>query len=262
VKAELAGKTAIVTGAARGIGRGCAVELARRGARVVVDYLDDAAEAEAVAEECRAAGGAALAFRADVGDPEAVEGLFATTVERYGGVDILVNNALRTIRRPFLELTRAEVQATWDICLMAPLFCSQLAARQMVRQGRGGRIVMIGSVLAEVPLPNSLPYNTAKAGLVQMVRTMAAELAPHRICVTGVEPGWTDTPGERAFVTEAELEAEARKLPFGRLGTIWEIGQAVAYLCSPAADYITGTMLRVDGGYTLPRSPAPVNREP
>jgi glucose 1-dehydrogenase len=259
--AVLRNKTAVVTGAARGIGRGCAVELARLGARVVVDYLTDAAEAEAVAAECRAAGGDAFAWRADVGDPAAVDGLFGAALERYGRVDILVNNALTTIRKPFLELSRADVQATWDICLMAPFYCSQLAAREMVRQGTGGKIVMIGSVLAEVPLPNSLPYNTAKAGLVKMVRTMATELAPQRICVNGVEPGWTDTPGERAFVTETELAAEARKPPFGRLGTIWEIGQAVAYLCSPAADYITGTMLRVDGGYTLPRVAAPTQRD-
>jgi glucose 1-dehydrogenase len=258
---ELQGKVALVTGAGRGIGRGCAVEMARRGASVVINYLADEAEADSVAEECRAAGGAAMTFRADVGDFTAVDAMFAAALERFGGLDILVNNAYRSIRKPFLDLTPDDLRETWQVSLLAPFYCSQQAARQMVRQGRGGKIIMISSVLAAVPLPNSLPYNTAKAGLETMARTMAAELAPHGICVNSVEPGWTDTPGERAFITEEDLRKEARKLPFGRLGDIWEIGQAVAYLASPAADYITGTMLRVDGGYCLPRNPAPLNQE-
>jgi glucose 1-dehydrogenase len=258
---NLQGKIAVVTGASRGIGRGCAVEMARLGARVVVNYNTHAAEAEAVVAECRNAGGDAAAVQADVGDLAAADRLFAAAMERFGGVDILVNNALRTVRKPFLELTPEDVRATWDVCLMAPLYCSQVAARQMVRQGRGGKIVMISSVLAFIPMPNSLPYNTAKAGLEQMASTMAAELAPHRINVNVVEPGWTDTPGERAFVSEEELQEEARKLPWGRMADIWEMGKAVAYLCSEAADYITAATLRVDGGYWLPRTPAPVNRE-
>jgi glucose 1-dehydrogenase len=257
---ELRRKTALVTGAARGIGRGCAVELARLGANVVVNYIADSAEAESVAEECRAAGGQAMTHRADVGDFAAVDKLFDAALERFGSVDILVNNAYRSIRKPCLELTLDDVQEVWRTSLLAPFYASQRAAREMVRQGRGGRIIMISSVLVAVPLPNSLPYNTAKAGLEAMARTLATELAPHRICVNSVEPGWTDTPGERAFITEEDLQSEARKLPFGRLAEIWEIGTAVAYLASPAAEYITGTMLRVDGGYCLPRAAAPVNR--
>lgn len=258
---NLEGKVALVTGAARGIGRGCAVEMARLGARVVVNYVADAGEAEAVAEECRQAGGEGMAFRADVGDFEAVDRMFAATLERFGGLDILVNNAYRSIRKPLLELTVEDVRETWQVSLLAPFYCSQQAVRQMVRHGRGGKIIMISSVLVHSPLPNSLPYNTAKAGLETMARTMAAELAPHGICVNSVEPGWTDTPGERAFISEEDLQREARKLPLGRLADIWEVGKAVAYLASPAADYITGTMLRVDGGYCLPRAAAPVNRD-
>jgi len=258
---DLQGKVAVVTGASRGIGRGCALEMARHGARVVINYRSHGDEAEAVAQECRDLGGEALVVQADVGDRPAVDALFATVLERFGGVDILVNNALRTIRKPFLELTPEEVGATWDVCLMAPFYCSQLAARQMVRQGRGGKIVMISSVLAFIPLPNSLPYNTAKAGLEQMAFTMATELLPHRINVNVVEPGWTDTPGERAFLPEEELQAEARKLPWGRMATIHDIGRVVAFLCSDAADYVTAETVRVDGGYWLPRAPAPVNQD-
>ena len=258
---DLHGKVAIITGASRGIGRGCAVEMARLGAQVVVNYRSHGDEAEAVAEECRHAGGEALVVQADVADHPAVDRMFAVAMERFGRIDILVNNALRTIRKPFLELSLREVEETWDVCLLAPFYCSQLAARQMVRQGGGGKIVMISSVLAFIPFPNSLPYNTAKAGLEHMASTMAAELAPHRINVNVVEPGWTDTPGERAFLSEEELQAEGRKLPLGRLANISEMGKSVAFLCSEAADYITGATLRVDGGYWFPRSTAPVNRE-
>ncbi len=258
--AELTGKVALVTGASRGIGRGAAVELARRGARVVINYYTHGEDAEAVAEECRQAGGDALVVQANVADHGAVDRMVVAALDRFGSIDILVNNALRTVRKPFLELTTEDVRDTWDVCLMAPFHLSQLCARQMVKQGRGGKIVMVSSVLAFIPYPNSLPYNTAKAGLEQMAFTMAAELAPHRINVNVVEPGWTDTPGERSFMSEEDLRSAGRKLPWGRLGDIWEMGKAIAYLCSPAADYVTAATLRVDGGYWLPRQAAPVNR--
>ncbi|HEU4753805.1 MAG TPA: SDR family oxidoreductase [Armatimonadota bacterium] len=257
----LEGKVALVTGASRGIGRGCAVELARGGARVVVNYRSHPEEAEAVARECREAGGEAMTFGADVADHPAVDRMFAAARERFGAIDILVNNAYRSIRKPFLELTPQDLRDTWEVSLLAPFYCSRLAAAEMVRRGRGGKIVMVSSVLAFIPLPNSLPYNSAKAGMEQMACTMATELAPHRINVNVVEPGWTDTPGERAFLSEEELQEEARKLPWGRMANIREMGEVVAFLCSPAADYITGATLRVDGGYWLPRAPAPVNRD-
>ncbi|MFN3651105.1 MAG: SDR family NAD(P)-dependent oxidoreductase [Armatimonadota bacterium] len=258
---DLDGQVAVVTGASRGIGRGCAVELARCGARVVINYRSHGEEADAVAEECRAAGGDAMTFQADVAEHAAVDRMLAATVERFGGIDILVNNAYRSIRKPFLELEPQDLWETWAVSLMAPFYCSRQAARQMAAQGRGGKIVMVSSVLAFIPLPNSLPYNTAKAGLEQMAHTMATELLPHRINVNVVQPGWTDTPGERQFLSEDELQREAAKLPWGRMGTIEELGQTIAFLCSDAADYITGAVLRVDGGYWLPRAAVPVNRE-
>ena len=258
---DLIGKVALVTGASQGIGRGCAVALARRGARVVVNYRSHPEAAEEVVRECKAAGADGFAFGADVADHAAIDRMFAAALERFGGVDVLVNNAYRSIRKPFLELAPEDLLDTWSVSLLAPFYCSRLAAEQMVRQARGGKIVMVSSVLSFIPLPNSLPYNTAKAGLEQMACTMATELAPHRINVNVVQPGWTDTPGERAFLGEAELQAEARKLPLGRMATSEEVGEAVAYLCSPAADYITGATLRIDGGYWLPRAAAPVNRD-
>lgn len=258
---ELTDRVAVVTGASRGIGRGCAVELARKGARVVVNYRSHADEADEVVAECRAAGGDAIAVKADVGQISEIDALFARTLAEWGQIDILVNNAYRSIRKPFLELQPDDLWQTWSVSLMAPFYCSRLAAAEMVRQGRGGKIVMISSVLAFIPLQNSLPYNTAKAGMEQMAATIAGELAPHRINVNVVEPGWTDTPGERAFMDEAALQEAAAKLPWGRMANIQEMGRVVAFLCTDAADYITGATLRVDGGYWLPRQTAPVSRE-
>lgn len=117
--------------------------------------------------------------------------------------------------------------------------CCQFVARQLVRQGRGGSLVVISSVLGMLPMRNSLPYNTAKAGINHMARTMANELARYRIRVNVVEPGWTDTPGERAFATEEEIQEGGKRLPLGRMGTIEDIGRGVAFLVSDDASYIT-----------------------
>jgi glucose 1-dehydrogenase len=122
----------------------------------------------------------------------------------------------------------------------------------MVRQGEGGKIVNISSVHAFIPFPRSTAYNTAKAGINHMGHTIAAELIRHRINVNTIEPGWIDTPGERQYATDEEIREGGSRLPWGRLGTIEDIGQAAAFLCSPAADYITGAVLRVDGGFWLP----------
>jgi glucose 1-dehydrogenase len=259
---DLSGKIALVTGASRGIGRGCAIELARAGAGVTVNYHTHAEEAHEVVAEIEAIGGQALAWGASVAERPAVDAMVAATLERFGRLDIVVANAMRSIRRPFLELEPEDVAGTWAVTLWGTFHAVQAGARVMARQGQGGKIVVVSSVLSFIPVPNSTPYNAAKAALNQLTFTIAAELAPHRINANVLEPGWTDTPGERAFLSEAELQEAARQLPWGRMATITEMGRACAYLCSPAADYITGACLRVDGGYWLPRSAAPVNREP
>jgi glucose 1-dehydrogenase len=259
--ADLPGKVALVTGASRGIGRGCAIELARAGARVTVNYDSHEDEARDTAAEIERLGSEAMIYGASVADRPAVDAMVAATVERFGRLDIVVANAARSVRRPFLELTPQDVADTWAVSLWGVFHAAQAGARVIARQGEGGKIVVISSVLSFIPFANSLPYNTAKAGINQMAYTMAAELTGHRINVNVIEPGWTDTPGERAFLSEAELQAAAGELPWGRLATIEDVGRACAFLCSSAADYITGACLRVDGGYWLPRKPAPVNRE-
>jgi glucose 1-dehydrogenase len=147
-----------------------------------------------------------------------------------------------------------DVQQTLAVTFWGAFHVSQLAARQMVRQGSGGSIVFISSVHAYLPIPGAAAYNAGKAGLNHMARTMAAELTPHAIRVNVIEPGWIDTPGERSWKSGPELQEAGRQLPWGRLGSPEEIARGAAYLASDDASYVTGTILRIDGGYVLPRA--------
>ncbi len=250
---SLSGKVALVTGANRGIGRGCALEMARRGADIAVNYRSHADEAEEVAREVRSLGRRAIVLQADVSDRDQDRELVSATVERLGRLDILVANAAVSRRKPFVELSVEDIRLTLDVCLWGVIHCSQLAARQMLSQGQGGNIVIISSVHAYLPIVNSVPYNIAKAGINHMGRTLAMELVSDGIRVNVVEPGWIDTPGERKYATEEQIREAGKKLPMGRLGTIEEIGKGVAYLVSDDASYVTGTILRIDGGFVLPR---------
>ena len=250
---DLQGKTALITGSSRGIGKGCALEMARAGADVCVNYRSHGDEAEAVADEVRAMGRRALVVQADVADRAAVDGMVAAVVEEFGHVDIAVPNAYYSHRAPFLELEVAEVERTLDVTLWGAFHVAQASARQMVAQGDGGCLLFISSVLSFIPFATSAPYNTAKAGMNHMAATIANELTSHRIRVNVIQPGWIDTPGERQFTAEEVMQEEGKKLPWGRLGTSEELGKAAAFLCSDAADYITGAELRVDGGFWFPR---------
>ena len=250
---DLKGKVALITGANRGIGRGCALEFARRGADVAVNYRRHAEEAAEVAEEIRAAGRRAILLQGEVSDRSRDEEMVQQTISELGSLDILVANAAASVRKPFLELEEEDMRWSLDVSLWGVFHCSQFAARQMVAQRRGGSIVVISSVHAFLPFRNSLPYNTAKAGINHMARTMAGELAPYGIRVNVVEPGWIDTPGEREHASEEQLSEEGKALPMKRLGTIEEIAKGVGYLVSDDASYVTGTVLRIDGGFVLPR---------
>ncbi len=250
---DLKGKVAWITGANRGIGRGCALELARRGADVAINYRRHAEEAAEVAEEIREMGSRAILLQGDVSDRSRDEEMVQQTVSELGRLDILVANAAKSVRKPFLELSEEDMQWTLGVSLWGVFHCSQFAARQMVAQGGEGSIVVISSVHAFLPFRNSLPYNTAKAGINHMARTMAGELAPYGIRVNVVEPGWIDTPGEREYASEEQLRKEEKVLPLKRLGTIEEIAKGVGYLASGDASYVTGTVLRIDGGFVLPR---------
>ena len=247
---SLNGKVALITGAARGIGRAIAVRLAQDGADIVGLDVGDLSD---LTNEVSGLDRKILAIHCDIAHRNEVEKAYARVDNEFGRVDIVVNNAATSVRKPFLELEVADVEITWGPTLWGVFHCSQLGARRMVRRGEGGNIVVISSVHADRPYPLSTAYNGAKAAVNQMAKTWATELAKHRIRVNSIEPGWTDTPGERVFYTEAQIKELGLGLPLGRLGKPEEIADAAAFLVSDQASYITGTVLRVDGGFLLPR---------
>lgn len=248
---DLTGKVALITGASRGIGRGCAEQMARCGADVAINYRTHGDEADEVADVVRSLGRRAFTFGADVSDRSAVDAMVEGATKELGRVDIVVANAYYSRRQPFLELDVEGVRRTLEVTLMGAFHIAQAGARQMVQQGEGGSILFISSVLSFLPFATSMPYNTAKAGMNHMAMTIAAELAEHRIRVNVIQPGWTDTPGERQFSSEEQIREGARRLPWKRLGTPEDLGKAAAFLASDDADYITGATLKVDGGMTL-----------
>jgi glucose 1-dehydrogenase len=247
------GKVALVTGAARGIGRGIALCLAEEGADIIVNDLPpvDGLGARGTVREVEQLGRQALAYDADISDRDQVAALFAAGVAHFGHIDVVVANAAFSIREPMIESQWEHVLRTLEVTQFGVYHTCQAAAQRMVQQGGGGKIVIIGSILSEIPFTSSSAYNMAKAAVVHLGRTLAAELAPHRINVNIINPGYIDTPGERKFATEEQIQRAARNIPWGRMGTPRDIGRAVAYLASDDADYITGRALQIDGGYKL-----------
>lgn len=249
---DLTGKRAIVSGASMGIGRGVAVELAKAGAEVVINYRSHEDDAKNVVAECEAAGGKAHAIRADFVEQEQIERLVETSADLMGGIDILVSNAVFSDRHLFLEADLNEFRKTIDVSMWGAFYFLRAGCQRMVDAGQGGNVVVISSPHAHMAMPGSMAYNMAKAANDQMARTAACELARDRIRVNIIHPGWTDTPGERKFFTEETLQREGAKLPWGRLGRIDEIGRGVVFLCDPNSEYITGSTITIDGGIQLP----------
>lgn len=244
------GQVVVITGAARGIGLGIAQVLAEAGGRVVLADLR-AAEAEAGAAAIREAGGEAWAVACDVSTRETNRELVRKAVERYGRIDALVANAVASRRSAFLEVTEEDFEFTLRPSLHGAFFSCQAAAQQFVDQGGGGSLLLITTVHTVRHPPGSISYNVAKSGMATLTRSLASELAPHRIRVNAILPGWTDTPGERVFASEEQLAEAARHIPFARLAQPREIGYAARYLLSAEAAYVTGAELVVDGGITL-----------
>ncbi len=249
---KLKDKVAIVTGASRGIGRAIAIDLARNGARVVVNYNSHPGEAEEVQREIESQGGCAHIVQASVADRAQCVRMVEDAVQRFGRLDILVNNAAFSIRKPFLETEPEDLEKTWGVSLWGAFHCCQLAAREMVREQHGGSLIVISSIHAARPYPNATSYNAAKAAINHMALTWALELSRYGIRVNVIEPGWTDTPGERNFNTEEQLRDGGKLVPIGRLARPEEIAKGVTFLASEEdASYITGSSLRIDGGFYL-----------
>jgi glucose 1-dehydrogenase len=249
---KLKGKNALVTGASRGIGRAVAIELARQGANVGINFRSHPEEAEEVAKEVRAAGGKALLLKADVADIKAVDEMVAKMAADLGSVDLFVSNAAYSDRQLMLDADMDGFRRTIDVSMWGAFHGLRASAKQMVKQGKGGSIVIVSSPHAVLAIPTAMAYNMSKAAIDHMARTAAIELVGHRIRVNIVHPGWIDTPGERKFFSEEQMQVGGSNLPWGRLGRPDEIAKGVAFILSDDAEYMTGSTVAIDGGVSLP----------
>jgi 3-oxoacyl-[acyl-carrier protein] reductase len=246
--AELAGRVAVVTGASRGIGRSIAIALGRQGARVVLGYAANEAAAAEAAEAVRAAGGTASTKRFDVADAAAVDAAFKEIVAAEGGLHILVNNAGVAVNTLMLGAKDADWKRAIDVNLNGTFYCVRAALRALMKAKDAGRIINITSITGEIGSAGQGAYVAAKAGVIGLTKTLAREYASRGITVNAVSPGFIDTD-----MTATELPAERRaellkSIPLGRVGKPEDVAAAVAYLASPAAAYVTGQVLRVNGG--------------
>ncbi len=248
----LNGKVALVTGAARGIGRAIALQLAHAGADIALNDLDPAQPGEEVAADIRALGRRASIHRADVSRRADVDAMIDAVVDAYGRLDIVVNNAGVQVWEPFLEVTDGPLERILDVDLKGVVYCSQASAWRMVRQSSGGRIVNISSVHAVSSFRTAAIYDAAKAAVVRLTATMALELAPHGITANSIGPGWMETPLAAPFLATPEGRAQVEAtIPAGRVGRPEEVGALIAFLCSDAGAYITGAFIVIDGGLIL-----------
>jgi len=256
---DLSGKAAVVTGGAMGIGQAISFRLAEAGASVMIADLDMEA-AEKTAEEIKAKGGKAQAIRADASSTADAKKVAQATVKAFGSYDILVNNAGIYPLAPVMEVDEGLWDKVLDVNLKGPFLYSQAAAGEMIKAGHGGKIVNIASIDGLHPNGQATHYNASKGGVIMLTKALALELAPHKILVNSVAPGSIRTPGTKATMI-AHMEkgldpADLGKnfegrLPLGKPGKPDEIAKAVLFLVSAAADYMTGSLLVVDGGFLL-----------
>jgi glucose 1-dehydrogenase len=246
---KLQGKVAIVTGAATGIGRAIAGGMAKEGASVVIDYVGDPKLANGAVKEIQNAGGKAMAIEADVANPEQVNNLIQQTLKALGRLDILVNNAGIEYKYPFTEYPFDKWQKVIAVDLTGPFLCAQAAAKAMIQYGAGGRIINISSVHEDLPMITNAPYCAAKGGLRMLMRTIAVELAPHKITVNNIAPGAIYTPIDADVEANTAMEKELMaEIPLGRWGKPEEVADLAIFIASDAAGYCTGSTFFIDGG--------------
>ena len=249
---RLKDKVALVTGASSGIGKAIATRFAQEGAHVVVNYRPGGSkDAEAAQAEAASFSATSIAVAADVSRREDVERMMQQVVEKFGRLDICVNNAGIEIKRPFLEVTDEEWHKVIAVNLYGCFVVSQAAARQMVKQGGGGKLIFISSVHEDIPFPDFTAYCASKGGVRMMMRNLAMELAPHRINCNNIAPGAIATPINKAVLEDPQAKKNAEsEIPWGRFGKPEEVASVALFLAGDESEYVTGSTYYVDGGLT------------
>jgi acetoacetyl-CoA reductase/3-oxoacyl-[acyl-carrier protein] reductase len=247
------GRTALVTGASRGIGAGIARALAAAGHRVAVGYRERAGAAAAVVEACAAAGGRALAVGFDQADGEAVRAAVARVERELGGVDLLVNNAAMADERPFLELTDADWERMLSVNVLGPVRCARAVLPGMLARGYG-RIVNVSSVGGQRGGRNQVHYAASKAALINFTRSLSNLYCARGVTANAIAPGLIATEMSAPELATAAGREKVKHIPLGRLGTVEEVGATAAFLCSEEASYISGETFNLNGGMYRERS--------
>ncbi len=248
---KLGGKVAVVTGGDTGIGKAISIALAQEGAKVVIDYHGDKQPAEALASHIEGFGGKAMVIPADISKPDEVDELIREAARAFGGLDVMVNNAGIEEKHPFVDMPFEVFNKVLAVNLVGVWLCSQAAAKYMVRQKRGGRIINISSVHEELAMPTNAPYCASKGGVKMLMRTIAVELAQYDITVNDVCPGAVDTPmDEKLKENPQKYHALLSEIPLRRMAKPEEIAELCVYLASDAGGYITGASFVIDGGMT------------
>lgn len=256
---RLDGQTAIVTGASSGIGKATAIELAAAGANVLVNYIGNSVSADEIVQEIIDFGGNAINFKCDVSKKDQVDAMVAAAVDKFGTVDILINNAGLQKDAKFLDMSLADWQFVLDVNLTGQFLCAQSVVREFVRRGMRpeisqslGKIICMSSVHELIPWAGHINYAASKGGVMLMMKSLAQELGPLKVRVNSIAPGAIKTPINTMAWDTPEAEQKLLKLiPYKRVGVTSDIGNVAVFLCSDLSDYMHGATVFVDGGMTL-----------